>query len=166
MSGTTSVNGAPRANPSFHPTCRKQDSPACGHRLAPTLALTKMLLDALPAMLLVALAAFILWEGWRRRRGAPKQLSRAALERGFVPGATATEQMFFVGAAVLLVFSAVLFVSPSHPPFTGRGAVFSSLVYGVLSPIGASVAVAAIGVACFALSLSARRRRLGAQRES
>ena len=125
-----------------------------------------MLLDALAVMSLVALAAFILWEGWQRRRGISKPLGRAAMERGFVPGATAAEQMFFVGAAVLGVFSAMLFVSPPHPPFTGRGAVFSSLVYSMLGPLGIPGATAGAAVACFSLGLSMRRKRLGVQRES
>jgi hypothetical protein len=125
-----------------------------------------MLLDALAVMSLVAIAAFIVWEGWQRRRGTSKPLARAAMARGFVPGAVAAEQALFVGAAVLAVFSLMHFVSPPHPPFTGRGAVFSSLVYGVLGPLAIPVAAAGASVACFALGLSMHRRRLVAKRES
>jgi hypothetical protein len=125
-----------------------------------------MLLDALAVLSLVALAAFILWEGWQRRKGNAMPLDRAAMERGFVPGATAAEHMAFVGAVILAVFAGVLFASPPQPPFAGRGAVFSSLLYGALGPLGIPSATAGTAVACIALALSLRRRRLGRQRES
>lgn len=125
-----------------------------------------MLLDVLAVLTLVALAAFIVWEGWQRMRRASHPLGRATMVRGYVPGAAAAEQMFFIGAAVLAVFSLGLFVSPPHPPFTGRGAAFSYLVYGALGPLAIPVAAAAAAVACFAFGLSMRRRRLGARRES
>lgn len=125
-----------------------------------------MLLDVLAVLTLVALAAFILWEGWQPRRRASNPLGRATMVRGYVPGTGAAEQVFFIGSVVLVVFSLGLFVSPPHPPFTGQGAAFSYLVYGALGPLAIPVAAAAAAAACFALGISMRRRRLSARRES
>jgi len=65
----------------------------------------KMLVDAISVLLLVALLVFILWEGWQRRGTKPLVLSRAELERGFVPGASAYESALFVAAGAVLVAS-------------------------------------------------------------
>lgn len=125
-----------------------------------------MLLDTLAVLALVALAAFILWEGWQRRRLAARPLSRAALERGFVPGATGYEQALFVAAGVALVAAVALFASPPQPPFEGRHAWLGAAVYGWRGPLGIPGVVLVFAAILFGFALSRRRTRKATQRES
>ena len=125
-----------------------------------------MLGDALAVLSLAALAAFILWEGWQRRASASKPLDRSYLERGFVPGAAGYEQALFVAAGVVAAAGVMLFASPPHPPFAGRGALFGSALYGLVGPMGIPTLTLCAAVALLALGLLRRRRRRAAARES
>lgn len=125
-----------------------------------------MLLDTLAVISLVALAVFILWEGWQRRRSAAKPLARAELERGYVPGATGHEQALFVAAGVALVAAVALFASPPQPPFEGRRAWLGAAVYGWLGPLGIPAAILVFAAVLFGFGLSRRRTRKATHRES
>lgn len=119
----------------------------------------KMLVDAISVLLLVVLLVFILWEGWQRRGTKPLVLSRAELERGFVPGASAYESALFVAAGAVLVASLSFFVYPPHPPFAGRGALIGAALFGWFGPLGIPVCTLLLAAALFGLALTRRRSR-------
>lgn len=125
-----------------------------------------MLLDTLAVISLVALAVFILWEGWQRRRSAAKPLARAELEGGFVPGATGYEQALFVAAGTTLVVAVTLFANPPQPPFESRRAWLGAAVYGLLGPLGIPAAILVFAAVLLSFGLSRQRTRKATHRES
>lgn len=125
-----------------------------------------MIAELMTALLLVALAAFILWESWQRRKSAHKPISRAMLERGFVPGATAGETALFVFAGAVLFIAISRLLDPRHPPFSGRGAVLDTAMYAVAGPLGMPVAAFIVATVLFFLGFSRRHRRKAGQRSS
>lgn len=84
------------------------------------------------------------------------------MERGFVPGAKNAERACFVFACAIAIFGIVLIVQPEHPPFSGRGALFSSLLYAWFGVWGQPVFCWLFACVLVAVSVAARRRRLGA----
>lgn len=125
----------------------------------------KMLVDAISVLLLVALLVFILWEGWQRRGTKLLVLSRAELERGFVPGASANESALFVAAGAVLVCSISFFVYPPHPPFEGRGALIGAALFGWFGPLGIPVCTLLLAASLFGLALTRRRSREAMRRD-
>jgi hypothetical protein len=111
---------------------------------------------------LVALAAFIAWEAWRRRVWA-KQVDRALLGKGFVPGATQREVVLFVLAGAVGIVGLYLVGRPPVPPFSGRRAWLASLLYEHIGLHGLPVVVLFASLVMLLLGLSARRRRLRAE---
>lgn len=83
------------------------------------------------------------------------------MERGFIPGAIGHETAIFVAAGVSGAFGLVLITEPPHPPFTGRYALVSSLLYDVLGPWGMPMVCWVLAVIGFIAALSMRRERLG-----
>lgn len=125
-----------------------------------------MAAELISVLLLTALAAFILWESWQRRKSAHKPIPRAMLERGFAPGADAGETALFVFAGAVLFIAISLFLNPRHPPFSGRGAVLDTAIYAVAGPLGMPVAAFIVATVLFFLGFSRRRRRKAGQRSS
>jgi hypothetical protein len=109
-----------------------------------------------------ALALFILWEGWQRCN--PKPLQRATMAQGFLPGARNNETILFAFGAVGGLFGLVLLDEPPAPPFTGRGAYLSALLYDWLGPVGFAFLTWAGAVVAFVAALSARRKRFSGGR--
>lgn len=109
------------------------------------------------------LAAFIIWEGFRHRRTSVKPLSRASMERGFVPGAKNAERVCSILAAVTAIFGVFLIVHPQHPPFAGRGAHFSSLLYSWFGVWGQPLFCWLLAGVLITAAVVARSKRLGAQ---
>jgi hypothetical protein len=103
------------------------------------------------------LALFILWEGWQRHK--PKPLQRATMAQGFLPGASNNETVLFAFAVVGALFGFVLLDKPPVPPFTGRGAFLSALLYDWLGPLGFAFLTWAGAVIAFLAALSVRRKR-------
>jgi hypothetical protein len=119
------------------------------------------MLEALFLVLtLGSLAAFILWESFRNRRTSMKPLSRTSMERGFVPGAKNAEHVCSILAVVMVVFGLVLIFQPQHPPFVGRGALLSSLLYSWFGVWGQPLFCWFFACACVAAAFSARSKRL------
>lgn len=109
------------------------------------------------------LAAYIVWEGWQRRRTSAKPLERRSMERGFVPGASQRESVLFIAAFVAAAFGFVLLAEPRHPPFAGRGAAVDSLLYALLGSWGVPALCWLLAVVALAAALSLRRKRLKGQ---
>lgn len=124
-----------------------------------------MLVDAISVLLLVALLVFILWEGWQRRGTKPLVLSRAELERGFVPGASANESVLFVAAGAAFMCSISFFVYPPYPPFEGRGSLIGAALFGWFGPLGIPVCTLLLAAALFGLALTRRRSREAMRRD-
>lgn len=80
----------------------------------------------------VALVLFILWERFRPE----KPISRKTMEAGFEPGLASKATALFVIGATGVYFSIFLFANPVHPPFTGRGATISSILYAMFGSYG------------------------------
>lgn len=88
------------------------------------------------AILLAALAAFIIWDSRRLRRSKFNPISREAMEQGFTPSGGIAWK-FVVGLAVV---SATLgtseWLTPKHPPFTGRLSFLVTYAYSVAGEQG------------------------------
>ena len=101
--------------------------------------------------LMLGLLVFIIWD--RRRPVAP--LSREAMKEGW-PRSPVSSWPVFAGFSVL---SAALgfsdWLSPSHPPFTGRWSSAHAALYDSFGPKGAAYffAALAIGLAVVAVAL-------------
>ncbi len=122
-----------------------------------------MLEASLLFLTLGPLAAFIVWEGFRHRRASQKPLSRASMERGFLPGAKNAERVGFILAAISSTFGAFLVVQPQHPPFTGRGAHFSSLLYSWFGVWGQPLFCGVLAGVLITAAVVARSKRLAAE---
>ena len=109
------------------------------------------------------LAAFIIWESFRNRRNSTsvKPLSRTSMERGFVPGAKTAERVCFIFAVAMAVFVVFLIIQPQHPPFAGRGAFFSSLLYSWFGVWGMPLFCWLLACVLVAAAVAARSKRLG-----
>jgi hypothetical protein len=106
------------------------------------------------------LALFILWEGWQGRRAAKTPLPRSEMEQGINPGASSQELALFVSAVAGFVFGFTLIVEPSHPPFSGRGAVVDSVLFQVFGIWGKPLVCWVLAlIACMA-AVKLRRKRL------
>ena len=110
------------------------------------------------------LAAFIIWESYRHRRTSVKPLSRTSMERGFVPGAKTAERVCFIFAVAMAVFGVFLIIQPQHPPFAGRGAFFSSLLYSWFGVWGQPLFAWLVSCLSVFAAVSARSKRLHATR--
>lgn len=119
-----------------------------------------MLGELLVFLSLGALAIFILWEGWQRRRTSNEPLRRSVMEQGFVPGASSREVAIFVGAGVSAVFGFVLMAVPPHPPFFGRHAFISSLLFEWFGVWGMPMVCWLLAFVAFFGALAMRRKRL------
>lgn len=122
-----------------------------------------MIGDTIAIVGLVALAGFIAWEGWRRRRPAPA-LSREEMARGFTPGARAAERLLIALGLVMALVAAALFAEPPAPPFQGRSAMLGELLHRTFGPLGIPCAIAASSVMAIAVAGSLRRRRQASRR--
>lgn len=107
---------------------------------------------------LVALAGFILWEGWRRRK-PPTPVPREQMAQGFTPGATVRERLLFVVGLVLAAIAAAQFAEPPIPPFHGRSAVLGEWLHRAFGPFGIPCATAAASMMAIAAAASIRRKR-------
>lgn len=82
--------------------------------------------------LMIALLLFILWD----RRQPAKVVSREQISEGFVPGSRAMWPGF-LGLALVGFFLALNeFLTPSVPPFTGKGSTMKALAYQALGDRG------------------------------
>ena len=133
--------------------------------LTSALAIIKMLADSISVLLLIALLVFILWEGWQHRGTKPLVLSRAELEGGFVPGASAYKSALFFAAGAVLVCSISFFVYPPHPPFEGRGALIGAALFGWFGPWGIPVCTLLLAALLCGLALMRRRSREAMRRD-
>jgi hypothetical protein len=104
------------------------------------------------------LALFILWEWWQRQK--PKPLQRATMAQGFLPGASNNETVLFTCAVIGALFGFVLLEKLPAPPFTGRGAFLSALLYDWLGPLSFAFLTWAGAVIFLLAALSLRRKRL------
>ena len=111
------------------------------------------------------LAAFIIWESFRNRRNSTsvKPLSRTSMERGFVPGARNAEFVCSILAVAIAIFGVVLVVQPQHPPFAGKGALISSLLYSWFGVWGQPLFCWWFACVLIAAAFAARRKRMGAR---
>lgn len=109
------------------------------------------------------LAAFIVWEGIRNRRTSVKPLSGASLKGGFVPGAKSAERVCAIFAATTAMLGALLIAQPQHPPFAGRGALLSSLLYSWFGVWGQPLFCWLLACVLVAGAVGARNKRLGAR---
>ena len=92
----------------------------------------------------VAFVAFILWDILRTQ----KPIDRKTLEAGFDPGLASKVTALFVLGAVGIFFGLYLIAHPEHPPFSGRGALISSILYALFGLYGQPLV-------CFGLSITA-----------
>jgi hypothetical protein len=109
------------------------------------------------------LAAFIIWEGIRNRRTSVKPLSRTSMESGFVPGAKNAERVCAIFAVTTAILGVLLIAQPQHPPFSGRGALLSSLLYSWFGVWGQSLFCWLLACVLVAVAVGARNKRLGAR---
>jgi hypothetical protein len=107
-----------------------------------------------------ALAAFMVWEGWRRRRDSKKPLRRSTMEHGFTPGASSRETAAFVAASAAAVFGFVLVAEPPYPPFHGRGALFGFFLFKWFGVWGMPMLCWVFALFAFFGALSIRSARL------
>jgi hypothetical protein len=108
------------------------------------------------------LALFIIWEGWQRHKLKP--LQRVTMAQGFFPGQSNYETVLFAFAGVGALFGFVLLEEPPVPPFTGRGAFLSALLYDWLGSLGFAFLTWAGSVIALVEALSVRRKRLSGDR--
>ena len=104
-----------------------------------------------------ALLAFILWEGWRSRRGP--LVKKARSPAGFVPGGAAHEVGIFVLAAVFLVAGLLTLYSPELGASMRRTLLFR-MVESVLGPLTAFAMFAGAAIAAFVAGILMRKKRL------
>lgn len=71
-------------------------------------------------LLLLALAAFIVWDSRRMHGGSAEPISREKMLQGFIPTGLVHWRLWlgFGGMSLLLAYGEWL--APSKPPFTGR----------------------------------------------
>ncbi len=86
------------------------------------------------------------------------------MAQGFLPGARNHETVLFTCAVVGALFGLVLLDKPPVPPFTGRGAYLSALLYDWLGPLGFAFLTWAGAAIAFFAALSARRERFAGDR--
>ena len=110
---------------------------------------------------LAGLAVFILWESWQRRKPTP--LQRRTLERGYVPGESNRELIWFTVALVSAVSGAALLELQPTPPFNGRGAALLEFIHARFGSIAFPVLLwlAAAGALIAGVRARVRRRRTG-----
>jgi hypothetical protein len=87
-------------------------------------------------------------------------MDRPSMKQGFKPGDTNRENILFTLAAVGGVVVLMLLETPIHPPFTGRGAVFQSLLYAWTGPLGMPVLTGSGSFFALIAALFTRRKRL------
>ncbi len=105
-------------------------------------------MSAVFALILLALVlVFVLFVIWDRRRPA-KVVSREQMRRGFIPGFGTTWEVKLVLGLVALLMAYQEVVSPSAPPFTGRGSVVQSLAYSVFGSNGMAYIFSLFGALC------------------
>lgn len=116
-------------------------------------------------VLLAGLAVFIVWDSRRLRRSDPAPLSRERMRRGVLPGDDTKWQIQAALAVAALGLAMSEWLSPSTPPFTGKGSLLFTWAHEVLGPIGKVIALATIGM-CFFVSAMFELRRIRRNRRS
>lgn len=103
----------------------------------------------------VALLVFILWEIF----GPQKPISRETLEAGFEPGEASRASTFFVLGIAGICFGLYLIANPDHPPFTGAGALLSSILYALFGIYGRPLFLFGLSVLGIAAAFRLRKKR-------
>jgi hypothetical protein len=104
-------------------------------------------------VLMVALLVFIIWDG----RQPVKAVSREQLSKGFIPGSHA-KWIGFLGLAFACFCLAVNeYITPSAPPFTGKGSTLMALVYNTFGMYGTLFLWIGIGVVSVSASYKSYR---------
>ena len=82
--------------------------------------------------LMIALLLFIIWD----RRQPAKIVTRDQISKGFAPNSMAKWPGFLSLALVSFFIAINEFLTPSVPPFTGKGSMMNTLAYQVLGERG------------------------------
>jgi hypothetical protein len=114
-------------------------------------------------ILLFVLLLFWVYISWDRDR-MEAQAKQAAKEQptgsGVFPRALISVPALLVSAAALAAIAAALAIRPPAPPFTGRGSLFTALIYAALGPYGLAIVVSALALACIAVALACLKKRV------
>ncbi len=91
--------------------------------------------------LMIALLLFIIWD----RKQSAKVVTRDQISKGFVPKSMA-KWPGFLGLALVSFFTALnKIITPSVPPFTGKGSTMNTLAYQALGDRGPAFLWVGIG---------------------
>lgn len=110
--------------------------------------------------LLLALLAFIVWDGRRLGAAKPDSIPREVMRKGYAPRGLIHWHFWLGMTAVAVALSLAEWHHPSTPPFTGRGAWFIEIAYSAFGEkaLFFLFALAAVVAACCAFVLWRRSK--------
>lgn len=103
----------------------------------------------------VTLVIFIFWEEFRPQ----KRICRKTFESGFEPGLCSKVEALLVLGATGMCFGLYLIANPQHPPFTGSGALLSTVLYSIFGQYGQPLLSFGLSVAAISAGFVIKRSR-------